>query len=215
MWFTSLMQDTVSVLTTDNAGIPVYSFREEKGKLQYLSALPDEITGLQQDQSGYSKQEGLFLSALESRYSVPTHRYKDNLTGQHVWTIDRQDTETEFFAFKENSRYSSALKGRYSVPTRHHKDNLTPRNLWTIDQRETETKLFVFKENSRYSYEGKDFRVYPNRDSADGLIPIYQAFNLRTNSIEWSDTRKDFSKDYQDVLIAWYAEPFPIDASHF
>jgi streptogramin lyase len=170
MWFTSLMQDTVSVLTTDNAGIPVYSFREEKGKLQYLSALPDEITGLQQDQSGYSKQEGLFLSALKGRHSVPTHRYKDNLTGRHLWTIDRRDTETE---------------------------------------------LFAFKENSRYSYEGRDFRVYPNRDSADGLIPIYQAFNPRTHSIEWSDTRKDFSKGFQDVRIAWYAEPFPIDASQF
>jgi hypothetical protein len=170
MWFTSLMQDTVSVLTTDNVGIPVYSFRQEKSKGQYLSALPDEITGLQQDESGYNSQEGLFLSALKGRGSVPTHRYEDTLTGRHLWTIDRLGFETE---------------------------------------------LFSPKEKGRYNYEGKDFRVYPTRDSADGLIPIYQAFNPHTGSIEWSDTRKDFSKGFQDVSIAWYAEPFPIDSSHF
>ncbi len=170
MWFTSLMQDTVSVLATDDAGIPVYSFRQESSKNQYLSALPDEITGLQQNNSGYINQEGVFLSPLKGRHTVATYRYEDTVAGGHLWTTERIQS------------------GRDS---------------------------FLFTEASRYQFEGRDFRVYPSRDSSDALIPIYQAFNPRTNSLEWSDSRREFSRGFQDIQIAWYAKPFPLDVNQF
>jgi hypothetical protein len=170
MWFTSLMQDTVSVLTTVHAGLPVHAFQNQSNKGEYLTALPDEMTLLQQHNSGFGSQEGLFLSSLDPLHSTATHRFKDQLTGGNVWSIDPQQITS----------------------------NLN---------------------NQRYVYEGLDFRVFSNPQASDHLIPVYEAEFQRRGSQRglrsWAVDPSDFGQGFSDPKIAWYAHPFPVEASQF
>ena len=102
MWFTSLAADVVSRLVTDQQGLPVYGFDQSHTGDQYLSALPMEWTHLLQPASGYDSPDPLFLSPLAGDEAIATSRFLDQLTGQSVWTIDRDERES----WLESARYA-------------------------------------------------------------------------------------------------------------
>ena len=62
MWFTSLQADLVSQITTEEQGLPVYSFDASSTGNQYLSSLPQEWTLLLAEDSGFDHPDPLFLS---------------------------------------------------------------------------------------------------------------------------------------------------------
>ena len=91
MWFTSLKEDAIGVLSTKTQAIPVFSFQDQKKNQQYLSALPDELTKLQSKPQRYKDQEALFLSSTKNAQSKATRRFTDEVTGATIWTIDSEE----------------------------------------------------------------------------------------------------------------------------
>ena len=88
MWFTSLNADLVSQIATEQQGLPVYSFNASSSGNQYLSSLPREWTLLLGGQSGAEDPDPLFLSTANVSDSVATARFRDQITGQTIWTAD-------------------------------------------------------------------------------------------------------------------------------
>jgi len=88
MWFTSLNADLVSQIATEQQGLPVYSFDASSSGNQYLSSLPQEWTLLLGEGSGAEDPDPLFLSTANVSDSVATARFRDQITGQTVWTAD-------------------------------------------------------------------------------------------------------------------------------
>ena len=139
IWFTSLMEDTVGVLTTDEQAIPTYSFFDKKEQRQYLSALPDEITYLQSKPSRYENQTGVFLSSTRNKQSTPTSRFKDKLTGNTYWSIDKDDIRSmknsKRFDYegKDFRVFADAYSMNDLVPVFEARDLSTGASTWSTD----------------------------------------------------------------------------------
>ena len=88
MWFTSLNADLVSQIATEQQGLAVYAFDASSSGNQYLSSLPQEWTLLLGESSGAEDPDPLFLSTANVSDSVATARFRDQITGQTVWTAD-------------------------------------------------------------------------------------------------------------------------------
>ena len=101
MWFTSLNADLVSQIATEEQGLPVYSFDASSTRNQYLSSVPQEWTLLLSESSGAEEPDPLFLSTADLSDSVSTSRFRDQITGQTVWTAD----PTERFIWSQSFRY--------------------------------------------------------------------------------------------------------------
>ena len=101
MWFTSLNADLVSQIATEEQGLPVYSFDASSTRNQYLSSVPQEWTLLLSESSGAEEPDPLFLSTADFSDSVSTSRFRDQITGQTVWTAD----PTERFIWSQSFRY--------------------------------------------------------------------------------------------------------------
>tara|TARA_B100002052_G_scaffold98834_1_gene91302 strand:- start:4777 stop:5265 length:489 start_codon:yes stop_codon:yes gene_type:complete len=122
MWFTSLKQDTVGVLSTKTQGIPVFSFHDQKKDQQYLSALPDELTKLQSKPQRYRDQEALFLSSTKNEQSKATKRFTDEVTGATIWTIDSE----KISAMKESDNFTFEGRDFRVYPEANSVDGLVP-----------------------------------------------------------------------------------------
>ena len=106
MWFTSLQADLVSQITTEEQGLPVYSFDASSTGNQYLSSLPQEWTLLLAEDSGFDHPDPLFLSTADIDDSVSTSRFRDQITGEIVWTADPEESK----AWSRSLRYELAGK---------------------------------------------------------------------------------------------------------
>lgn len=122
MWFTSLEQDAVGVLSTKTQAIPVYSFHDQKKDQQYLSALPDELTKLQSKPQRYRDQEALFLSSTKNAQSKATKRFTDEVTGATIWTIDSD----KISAMKESDNFTFEGRDFRVYPKANSVDGLVP-----------------------------------------------------------------------------------------
>ena len=122
MWFTSLKQDAVGVLSTKTQGIPVFSFHDQKKDQQYLSALPDELTKLQSKPQRYRDQEALFLSSTKNEQSKATKRFTDEVTGATIWTIDSE----KISAMKESDNFTFEGRDFRVYPEANSVDGLVP-----------------------------------------------------------------------------------------
>ena len=101
MWFTSLNADLVSQIATEQQGLAVYAFDASSSGNQYLSSLPQEWTLLLGEGSGAEDPDPLFLSTANVSDSVSTVRFRDQFTGQTVWTAD----PVEQFVWSSGFRY--------------------------------------------------------------------------------------------------------------
>lgn len=93
IWFTSLAKDLISVLVTEQQGLPVYHFADQSHGMSYLSALPQEWTNLQREGAGSVHQSPLFLSACLGEQASPVWRFLDEVTGQTLWTADASERD--------------------------------------------------------------------------------------------------------------------------
>ena len=100
MWFTSLNADLVSQIATEEQGLPVYSFDASSTGNQYLSSLPQEWTLLLSEGSGVGDPDPLFLSTADVSDSVSTARFRDQITGQTVWTADPSERKAWSSSFR-------------------------------------------------------------------------------------------------------------------
>ena len=140
MWYTSLNQDTVGVLSTKSQGIPVFSFQDQKKDQQYLTALPDELTRLQSRTRRYSDQHLLFLSSTNNAQSKQTRRFSDELTGAMIWTIDSESisvmkkSENYTFHGRDFRVYPKAFSVDGLIPVYESIDKDTSARIYSTDQ---------------------------------------------------------------------------------